>query len=574
MKLAAWPALLAPATLALLSACSADPSAPLDPATVAPTLSRAAAPGAESVPIPGRYIVVFRDDVADVPGLARRLAAAQGSSPHFVYSHAIKGFAAPMSAQAAAALARNPNVAYVEQDQVVTTSTTQSDATWGLDRIDQRTLPLSSTYTYTTTASGVTAYIIDTGIRFGHTEFGGRATSGFDAVDGGTADDCDGHGTHVAGTVGGSTYGVAKGVKLVAVRVLDCSGSGSWSGVIAGIDWVTADHQAGSPAVANMSLGGGAVSSVDEAVQNSIADGVTYTVSAGNGNRGGVAQDACNYSPARVGAAITIGATDQTDRKASWSNYGDCVDFFAPGVGITSSWNTSNTATNTISGTSMAAPHVTGAAALYLADHPGATPQQVRDALYAATTKGIVTSSNTANNHLLYTLFGSTTPTNQAPTADFDASCADLACTFTNTSTDDGSIASSAWTFGDGGTSSATSPSHSYAAAGTYTVTLTVTDDGGLTSATSRSVTVSAPSTGGITLTATGSKSRGVITAVDLAWSGTNAASVDVYRDGARIATVANSGAYTDHPNTRGSLTYQVCEAGTNVCSPVTSATF
>jgi subtilisin family serine protease len=407
MKHAAWPALLVPATLVLLSACSADPAGPVGPGAT-PSLSRAAAaPGAESVPIPGQYIVVFRDAVADAPGLARRLAAAQGSSPRHVYEHALKGFVAPMSAQAAAALARNPNVAYVEQDQVVTASATvtQNNATWGLDRIDQRALPLSTTYSYSTTATGVTVYIIDTGIRTTHNEFGGRARSGVDEVDGGAADDCNGHGTHVAGTVGGSTYGVAKGVALVAVRVLDCQGSGSWGDVIAGIDWVTANHQ--SPAVANMSLGGGASASVDQAVQSSIASGVTYAIAAGNGNRAGIAQDACNYSPARVAEAITVGATTKTDAKASYSNYGSCVDFFAPGSGITSAWNTSNTATNTISGTSMATPHVAGAAALYLAAHTGATPQQVRDALYAATTKDVVTSSNTANNDLLYTLDGS-----------------------------------------------------------------------------------------------------------------------------------------------------------------------
>jgi subtilisin family serine protease len=261
------------------------------------------------------------------------------------------------------------------------------------------------TYTYDATGTGVTAYIIDTGIRFSHNEFGNRATSGFDAVDGGAADDCNGHGTHVAGTVGGSTYGVAKGVKLIAVRVLSCSGSGSNAGVIAGIDWVTADHQPGQPAVANMSLGGGASTALDAAVNRSIAAGVTYAIAAGNGNQAGRAQDACNYSPARVPGAITVGATDKTDTKTSWSNYGNCVDFFAPGLGITSAWYNSNTATNTISGTSMATPHVAGVAALYLQSHSSETPTQVRNALYAATTKSIVKSAKTTNNNLLYTTY-------------------------------------------------------------------------------------------------------------------------------------------------------------------------
>jgi subtilisin family serine protease len=249
----------------------------------------------------------------------------------------------------------------------------------------------------------VNAYVIDTGIRFDHSEFGGRAISGFDAVDGGSADDCNGHGTHVSGTIGGATYGVAKSVTLVGVRVLDCSGSGTTAGVIAGIDWVTGDHAAGAPAVANMSLGGGASTALDTAVRNSIADGVSYAVAAGNGNQGGRAQDACKYSPARVPEAMTVGATDKTDTKTSWSNYGNCVDWFAPGLSITSAWYTSNTATNTISGTSMATPHTAGVAALYLQGSPGASPATVRTALYDNTTKGVVKSSKTVNNHLLFT---------------------------------------------------------------------------------------------------------------------------------------------------------------------------
>jgi len=264
---------------------------------------------------------------------------------------------------------------------------------------------LSGTFSYTRTGSGVTAYVIDTGIKLTHAEFGGRAVSGYDSIDGGAADDCNGHGTHVAGTVGGSTYGVAKTVGLVAVRVLNCSGSGSTAGVIAGVDWVTGHHAAGAPAVANMSLGGGASSALDSAVEGSINDGVSYAVAAGNGNLLGIEQNACNYSPARVGAAMTIGATDRTDKKASFSNYGSCVDWFAPRVRITSSWYTSNTATNTISGTSMATPHVAGVAAQYLQGSPAASPATVRSALFDLTTKGIVTSSRTTNNHLLFTNF-------------------------------------------------------------------------------------------------------------------------------------------------------------------------
>src|SRR3954468_16162371 len=270
------------------------------------------------------------------------------------FDHALNGFTAQMTEEQAEQLSDDPRVAFVEEDSVVEALVTQSNPPWGLDRIGQRDLPLNAAYSYTRTGAGVNAYIIDTGIRRTHTQFGGRAFVGFDAVgDGQNTNDCNGHGTHVAGTVGGSTYGVAKNVRLFAVRVLDCSGSGSNSGVISGVDWVTNNHQ--SPAVANMSLGGGASSALDQAVNNSIASGVTYAIAAGNSN-----VSACTQSPARVANAITVGATGQNDARASFSNFGTCVDLFGPGVNITSSWSTNDTATNTISGTSMATPHVAG----------------------------------------------------------------------------------------------------------------------------------------------------------------------------------------------------------------------
>ncbi len=354
-------------------------------------------PAPASTAVGNSWIVVLKD------GTTR--AADLGVAPKHVYRSALKGFSATMSKARAAGLASDPRVAYVEQDSRVRLNETQTGATWGIDRVDQRDLPLSTTYIYGTTASNVSAYIIDTGIRTSHSEFGGRATVGTDTVGGGrNGQDCQGHGTHVAGTVGGKTYGVAKAVKLVAVRVLDCAGSGTTAGVIAGVDWVTANAQ--KPAVANMSLGGGANTSLDDAVKKSIASGVSYAVAAGNGNFLGWPANACNYSPARVPEAITVGATDSGDRRASFSDYGTCLDLFAPGVNITSAWKDGDTATSTISGTSMAAPHTAGAAALYVSANPTATPAQVRDALVGNATPDKVQDPRTGSpNRLLHSLF-------------------------------------------------------------------------------------------------------------------------------------------------------------------------
>ena len=388
----------------MLAACS-DETPPLAPeAAQAPALAASAAENA----IKDQYVVVLKKGVS--PG---GILKATGATPRYVYRSALNGFAAKLNAAQVAALRNNPNVESIQQDGVVSISGSQYYPTWGLDRIDQRSRPIDYYYTYNRTGAGVNLYVLDTGIRTSHTEFGGRATVGYDAIgDGYYGQDCNGHGTHVAGTAGGSTYGVAKSVNLISVRVLNCSGSGTWSGVIAGVDWVTANRVGVS--VANMSLGGGGYSALDQAVQNSINSGVTYVVAAGNSGA-----NACNYSPARVSAAITVGWTTSTDARHSYSNYGSCLDLFAPGDNITSAWYGSDTQTHTISGTSMASPHVAGVAALYLEYNPAAAPGDVAYAINSNATSGVVSNAGSYSpNRLLYSLFmpAPTSPTNPTPT--------------------------------------------------------------------------------------------------------------------------------------------------------------
>ena len=524
-------------------------------------------------------------------------AKARGARIERVFEHAIKGFSAKMTRRQAEELAADPAILLVEEDQIITVDATQTNATWGLDRIDQTDLPLNATYNYNTTAGTVHTYVIDTGIYLPHTEFGGRAQFGFDSVrDGRNGVDCHGHGTHVAGTIGGAVYGVAKSVNLYAVRVLNCTGSGTTSSVIAGIDWVTANHR--SPAVANMSLGGGASTSLDNAMRNSIASGVTYVVAAGNEN-----VDACAGSPARLKEAITAGASAANDVRASFSNYGSCVDLFAPGVNISSAWYSGVTATRNLSGTSMAAPHTAGVAALYLAANPTKTPAEVEAAIKGNAVSGrlsaigagspnlllqaqfvsasagqptplvngvtlqnitgvagseryytidvpvgasnlqIAVSGGTGNVDLyaragsapttsvfdcrsvnagnaescVFAAPGATTyyvmlhtsadyagvaltagytvaAVNQNPVANFSAAANGLQVTFTDISSDaDGSIASWQWLFGDGGSSTLRNPIYTYAAAGSYTVSLTVTDDRGGSNTRTAVINVTAP---------------------------------------------------------------------------------
>jgi subtilisin family serine protease len=478
------------AAAALLMAGCQDLEPPLAPST-APEAPLLAVSGPA---VPGSYIVVLREGANP-----RAVAAIAGANPEYVYQHALVGFAAHLNQGQLNALQHNSDVRFIEPDAVMQAVATQAGATWGIDRTDQRSLPLSTTYEYSADGTGVHAYIIDTGILAGHGEFTGRIDNGYDAVtSGGSAADCNGHGTHVAGTVGGAVYGMAKQVRLHPVRVLNCQGSGSNSGVIAGVDWVTAN--AVRPAVANMSLGGGASTALDDAVRRSIGAGVVYAIAAGNGDILGRPQDACAGSPSRVAEAITVGATDKTDKEASFSNYGRCVDLLAPGVNITSAWYTSTTATNTISGTSMATPHVAGAAALYLQTNPGATPAAVASALTTAASPNKITlhsrslSGGTPNLLL-----------------------------FTNPA-------------GDGG--------------GTP------------------------PPPAGITLSVNGSKVQGKQTAA-LSWGGASSPQVDVFRNGSKVATTANSGSYNDSlGKVSGSYTYKVCESGTTTCSNDAVVTF
>ncbi|KRB06220.1 S8 family serine peptidase [Lysobacter sp. Root690] len=453
-------------------------------------------------PIEGRYIVVLkeqaatlsadsRNGVANVPSVAQGIANQYRAKLQRSYQHALRGFVIDADDASLAQLLKDPRVAFVEEDGYMSVEATQNNATWGIDRIDQRDLPLSTSYTYDTDATGVHAYIVDTGLRADHTEFTGRIGNGFSSVSGDpSTTDCHGHGSHVAGTVAGTTWGVAKKATVHPVRVFGCGSSAPNSQIIAGIDWVTANHV--KPAVANMSLGGPASTATDTAVNALINAGVVAVVAAGNGNI-----DACTESPSRVPRAITVGASDRNDARSIWtsgqaSSWGTCLDLFAPGTSIVSAGISSATASVSNSGTSMASPHVAGVAALYLAVNPTATPDQVHAAIVNNATPGKITDLRGSPNRLLYSLFaGGPGPGNNPPVANFSSSVSGLTVSFTDSSTDsDGSIASRSWNFGDGTTSTAANPSKTYSAAGTYTVTLTVTDDDGATNTKTGTVTV------------------------------------------------------------------------------------
>ena len=373
--------------------------------------------------ITNRYIVVLEEKIVGsslapqaVEAEAEYLTYAYGGKPDRVYSNVLKGFAAEMSPEQARALSEDERVKFVEPDMEIFPAGSQSNAGWHLDRVDQRSYPLNGKYDYAETGAGVHVYVVDSGIRVSHADFGGRASVGFDAVgDGQNGLDCTGHGTHVAGIIGGATYGVAKDAYLHSVRVLPCSGGGQVSWLIAGVDWITANRQ--GPAVVNISITASGISSaMENAITNSINSGITYAVAAGNGGL-----DACNYSPARTAKAITVGAAGEADDRTNYSNYGACLDIFAPGNAILSANHTGDTAVRYMSGTSQASPMVAGAAALYLSANPGASPAAVEQAIKSSSTSGIMSNLGAGSpNLLLYSwVAGGSTPTptpNPTPT--------------------------------------------------------------------------------------------------------------------------------------------------------------
>jgi subtilisin family serine protease len=478
----------------VLWSCGVDPiTSPLPPLQSEPLAALAEV-------LPGQYIVTFRNSVpaSSVKGYAASLVREANGSLGFTYNGALRGFSARLSDIAVVALQRNPRVANIEPDQFVYVNAAGgTPPSWGLDRVDQHALPLDRSFSAGSTGNGVNIYIIDTGILVTHAEFGGRATAAFTSIeDGNGAIDCHGHGTHVAGTAAGRTVGVATGARLYGVRVLSCTGGGTLSSVVAGLDWVALNRVL--PAVANMSLGGGKSYTMNAAIANLVARGVTVVAAAGNAS-----QDACYYSPASEPTALTVAATDSTDNQASYSNHGSCVDLFAPGSNIYSAVASNDSAYSSLNGTSMASPHVAGAAALYLELNPAASPAEVAEAISASATPRVLSGLGRGTPNLLLFTAGFTgglpSPTpelpgaNEPPVAAFTFSCSKGSprCSFdASASIDDKGILTYDWDFGDATVASLTSPktSHRYPAALTYLVTLTVTDAAGESATIQRTV--------------------------------------------------------------------------------------
>ena len=454
--------------------------------------------------IQNQYIVTLAPNITEQLGLSSLTTAIQtllagigGGEVLYTYDHALLGMTVRLTNLQATLLGILPGVISVEPDRMVTTVAVQSNATWGLDRVDQPALPLDSSFQYPDNGGrDVNIYVVDTGVRTTHQEFTGRVLPGRNFVSsggflfGGSVNpddygDCNGHGTHVAGTAAGSTYGVAKQANVVPVRVLNCYGSGSTSAVIAGIDWVAGNHQ--KPAVANLSLGGFTSTALDTAVANAVDAGVTMVVAAGNDNA-----NACNGSPNRVPEALTVGATTRQDQRSSFSNFGACVDLFAPGSDITSAWYQSDTQTASLNGTSMAAPHAAGAAALYLGANPSATPGAVNVALVDDTVTGAISNAgNQSPNRLLQITQQDGSGIDRLPTAAFTADCAGTVCELdASGSSDDVAVAAWDWTLGDGNVASGEQITHDYGVDGEFTVTLTVTDTANQTGSTDQTVSV------------------------------------------------------------------------------------